>query len=196
MLALSTIELPDRREFPPRSLVGAGLAPPAAGLQDERWYAAYTCANHEKRVAAQLQARSVEHVLPFYSSLRRWKDRRVLVDIPLFPGYVFVRLALCQRLRVLQIPSVVRLVGFGGQPHALADGEVALLRNSLTGATRFAPHPHLSAGSRVRIARGPLRGVEGILVRKKKQFRVVLSIDVIACSASVEVDSADIERIF
>jgi transcription antitermination factor NusG len=196
MLALSTMESPERREFSPPSVVGAGPAPPAASLQEERWYAAYTCANHEKRVAAQLLARAVEHVLPFYSSLRRWKDRRVLVDMPLFPGYVFVRLALCQRLRVLQIPSVVRLVGFGGQPHALADEEVALLRGSLAGAARFAPHPYLRTGSRVRIARGPLRGVEGILVRKKSQFRVVLSIDVIACSASVEVDSADIERIF
>jgi transcription antitermination factor NusG len=182
------MESPERREFQP-----------AASHQEERWYAAYTCANHEKRVAAQLLARSVEHVLPFYSSLRRWKDRRVVVDMPLFPGYVFVRLALCQRLRVLQIPSVVRLVGFGGQPHALADEEVAVLRSSLTGTARFAPHPYLRdlrVGSRVRIARGPLRGVEGILVLKKKQFRVVLSIDVIACSASVEVDSADIERIF
>jgi transcription antitermination factor NusG len=168
---------------------------PAESYQEERWYAAYTCANHEKRIAAQLQARSVEHVLPVYSSLRRWKDRRVLVDMPLFPGYVFVRLALSHRLRVLQIPSVVRLVGFGGQPHVLADDEVALLRSSLTGEMRFAPHPYLRAGSRVRIARGPLRGVEGILVRKKNLFRVVLSIDVIACSASVEVDSEDIERI-
>jgi transcription antitermination factor NusG len=196
VLAFSTIEPPDQREFPPPWIVRAGLAPPTASHQEERWYAAYTCANHEKRVAAQLRARSVEHVLPFYSSLRRWKDRRVVVDMPLFPCYVFVRLALCQRLRVLQIPSVVRLVGFGGQPHALADAEVALLRGSLTGAARFAPHPYLRAGSRVRIARGPLRGVEGILVRKKSQFRVVLSIDVIACSASVEVDSADLERIF
>jgi transcription antitermination factor NusG len=183
--ALSTIESSDRQE-----------SRPAASQQEERWYAVYTCANHEKRVAAQLQARSVEHLLPLYSSIRRWKDRRVLVDFPLFPGYVFVRLALCDRLRVLQIPSLVRLVGFGGQPHALADGEIALLRCSLTGATRFAAHPYLRSGSRVRIARGPLRGIEGILVRNKNKFRVVLSIDVIASSASVEVDSTDIERIF
>lgn len=185
MLALPTIESPDRLELRPD-----------ASLHKERWYAVYTCANHEKSVAAQLQIRSIEHLLPLYSSLRRWKDRRMLLDLPLFPGYVFVRLALYNRLRVLQIPSVVRLVGFGGQPHALADGEVALLRSSLAGAARFAPHPYLRAGSRVRIVRGPLRGVEGILLRKKNEFRVVLSIDVITCSASVEVDSADIQRIF
>src|SRR5215470_4543476 len=81
---------------------------------ERHWYAAYTCANHEKRIAAELQARTVEHFSPLYSSVRRWKDRRVNLELPLFPGYVFVRLALSDRLRVLQIPSVVRLVGFNG----------------------------------------------------------------------------------
>lgn len=185
MLALSTRESPERKEFRP-----------AASSQEARWYAAYTCANHEKTVAAQLQARSIEYLLPLYSSMRRWKDRRVLVEFPLFPGYVFVRHALCDRLRVLQIPSLVRLVGFGGQPYALAEEEIAFLRGSVSGTTGFAPHPYLRVGSRVRIVRGPLCGAAGILLRRKNEWRVVLSIDVIACSASVEVDFADIERIF
>src|SRR6266404_1332335 len=97
-----------------------GLSLPP-GYSDQRWYAAYTCANHEKCVAAELKARAVEHFLPLYSSVRRWRDRRVRLDLPLFPGYVFLRLALRDKLRVLQIPSVVRLVGFNGQPAALAD---------------------------------------------------------------------------
>jgi len=88
------------------------------------WYAAYTCAKHEKRVGAELGARAVEHFLPLYSSVRRWKDRRVQLEFPLFPGYVFVRLALRDRLRVLQIPGVVRLVGFNGLPAALPDTPV------------------------------------------------------------------------
>src|SRR5215470_10036357 len=83
---------------------------------EPRWYAAHLCANHEKRVAAELNARNVENFLPLYSSVRRWKDRRVNLQLPLFPGYLFVRLPLRDRLRVLQIPSVVRLVGFGGSP--------------------------------------------------------------------------------
>src|SRR6266581_4964648 len=98
---------------------------------EEHWYAAYTCANHEKRVAAELQARAVEHFLPLYSSARRWKDRRVMLDLPLFPGYVFVRLALRDRLRVVQIPSVVRMVGFGGLPTALPDTEMEIMRAGL-----------------------------------------------------------------
>ncbi len=97
-------------------------------LAEPRWYAAYTCAQHEKRVAEQLVERTVEHFLPLYASVRRWKDRRVALELPLFPGYVFVRLALRDRLRVLQVPSVVRLVGFGGLPTALPDEQVEILR--------------------------------------------------------------------
>src|SRR5258708_36356255 len=96
---------------------------------EQHWYATYTCARHEKRVAAELGAREVEHFLPLYSSIRLWKDRRVQLELPLFPGYVFVRLALHDQLRVLQIPSVVRLVGFNGLPAALPDAEMELLRS-------------------------------------------------------------------
>ena len=78
------------------------------------WYAVYTCANHEKRVADQFVQRSVEHFLPTFETIRRWKDRKMRIQQPLFPGYIFVRLLLRDRLRVLQVPSVVRLVGFGG----------------------------------------------------------------------------------
>src|SRR5713101_1893567 len=95
---------------------------------EPRWYAAYTSANHEKRVAEQLGVRSVEHFLPTYSSVRRWKDRRVTLQLPLFPGYLFVRLALRDRLQVLQIPSVVRFISLTGQPAALPDEEMAILR--------------------------------------------------------------------
>ena len=163
---------------------------------EPRWYAAYTCANHEKRVTTELDLRAVEHFLPLYNSVRRWKDRQVRLDLPLFPGYVFVRLALRDRLRVLQIPSVVRLVGFGGQPYPLSDREIDSLRAAILNALRIEPHPHLTAGSRVRIVGGPLAGAEGILARKKNLCRVVLTLDLIARSAAVEVDAADIERIF
>src|SRR5690348_1640448 len=91
--------------------VSVARAAQSPGLE-QHWYAAYTCANHEKQVASQLDVRVVEHFLPLYGSVRRWKDRRVTLDLPLFPGYVFIRLALQDRLRVLEIPGVVRLVGF------------------------------------------------------------------------------------
>src|SRR5712692_3562423 len=113
---------------------------------EPRWYAVYTSANHEKRVAVQLVQRSVEHFLPLYASVRKWKDRRVKLDLPLFPGYVFVQMALRDRLQVLQIPGVANLVGFGGTPAALPEGEIEALRTSLGSGIRAEPHPFLTVG--------------------------------------------------
>jgi len=160
------------------------------------WYAIYTSANHEKKVAAELGRRSVESFLPLYSSVRRWKDRRMKLQLPLFPGYVFVHLALSERLRVLQVPGVAKLVGFGGQPAALPDAQLEALRAGLNGQLCAEPHPYLAVGRRVRVLRGPFQGAEGILSRKKGVFRVVLSLELILRSIAVEVDAADVEPVF
>jgi len=156
------------------------------------WYAVYMCANHEKRVAAELQARTFEQFLPLYTSVRRWKDRRVSLELPLFPGYVFVRLPLRDRLRVLQIPSVVRLVGFNGLPTALPDEDMEILRCGLSHRLRAEPHPFLTVGRRVRITGGPFAGLEGVLKKRKNSLRVVVSLSLIHRSVAVDVDSADV----
>src|SRR5882724_8277728 len=146
---------------------------------EPHWYAAYTRAQHEKHVAAELGTREVEHFLPLYSSVRKWKDRRVKLDLPLFPGYVFVRLALRDRLRVQQVPGVARLVGFGGTPVALPGEEIEALRRGLARGVSAVPHPFLSVGRRVKLNNGPLAGMQGILLRRKGNFRVVISIELI-----------------
>lgn len=176
--------------------VNYGATNPAMSARQECWFAAYTNPNHEKRIAAHFVARGVNHFLPLYSSLRRWKDRRVRLDLPLFPGYIFVHFELSARLKVLEVPGVVRLVGFNGTPCPLPSNEIETLRTAMAEAIRFEPHPLLSIGSRVRIVRGPLAGAEGILVRKRNNYRVVLTVNVIARSAAVEVDASDIQRIF
>lgn len=169
------------------------------GLQAEycepRWYAAYTSANHEKRVAEQLGVRDVEHFLPTYSSVRRWKDRRVTLQMPLFPGYVFVRLALRNRLKVLQLPSVARLVGFNGMPAALPQDEIEALRAGLAGVVSAEPYPYLTVGRHVRIIGGPLAGRDGILVRRKGVLRAVLSLNLIQRSILVDVEADALEPI-
>jgi transcription antitermination factor NusG len=164
-------------------------------FEEPHWCVAHTSAKHEKRVAQQLVERSVENFLPLYHSVRRWKDRRMKLQLPLFPGYVFVRLLLRERLKVLQVPGVARLISFNGQPAVLPDREVEALRAGLARQLRVEPHPYLAAGRRVRVKRGPFEGVEGILVRKKNAYRVVLSLDLIMRSASVEMDASDLERI-
>ncbi len=178
----------------PGSIAAGNVSRPAQNLLP-RWYVAQTCAQHERRVSEQLGQRSIENFLPLYERVSEWKDRRVRLQVPLFAGYIFVCVALCERLRVLDIPSVVRLVGFGGQPAALPDEEIEGIRNSLSFKLPAEPYPYLTIGRRVRISRGPLRGAEGILVRKKSSVRLILSVDLIQRSVAVEIDAADVTSI-
>lgn len=158
-----------------------------------RWYVAQTCARHEKRVAEQLESRSIEKFLPLYETVSRWKDRRVRLQLPIFAGYIFVHLPLRERLRVLELPSVVKLIAFGQLPIALPDDEMDALRNGLTSQLRAEPHPYLTAGRRVRMRSGPLAGLTGIILRKKGCLRFVLSVELIQRSVVVDADVADIE---
>ncbi len=167
-------------------------APAVTSAVPNCWYAAYTCAHHERRVAEQLEARGVEYFLPTYRSIWQWKDRRKDLQLALFPSYVFVRMRLRERLRVLQVPGVVDLVSFGGIPALLPDLEIETLRSGISDAVKIEPHPYRRVGRRVRIACGPLAGIEGILVRRKNNLRVVISIALIRSSVAVEVAENDV----
>jgi transcription antitermination factor NusG len=162
---------------------------------EPRWYAAYTSANHEKRVAQQLGVRSLEHLVPLYESVRRWKDRRVRLQLPLFPGYVFVRLDLRDRLQVLQVPGVAKLVGFNGMPTVIPQEEIEALRRSLGNGVRAVPHPYLKLGRRVRVKTGSLAGLEGVLLRRKNSTRFVISLDLIMRSVAVEIEGSEVEAV-
>ncbi len=163
--------------------------------REPHWFAAYTRAQHEKIVAQQLHANEVEHYLPLCESVRKWKDRRKLLQMPLFPGYVFVRLSLFDRLRVLQIPGIVNLVGFSGHPEPLPEIEINVVRELLRNKSGVQSHPFLKAGCRVRVTHGSLAGTEGILVREKKNFRLVVSIELIMRSIAVEINGEDVELV-
>jgi transcription antitermination factor NusG len=165
---------------------------PEIRTAEANWYAAYTCARHEKSVARQLHERSINCFLPLYRSWHRWADRRKQIELALFPGYVFVHIDPRERLRVLQLPGVVRLVSFNGIPTPLPETDIEGLRNGLEQGIYAQPHPYLRAGRRVRIIRGPLAGAQGILVRKKDKLRFVISIDVLMRSVAVELDAEDI----
>lgn len=159
-------------------------------VSEPRWYAIYSSPNCEKRVADQLTRKSIEHFLPLYRSVRQWKDRKVTLQLPLFPGYVFVRFALPDRLQVLEVPRVVRLVGFNGAPAALDETEIESLRRALIEGVRAEPYPrYLEVGRRVRIIAGPLAGREGIVKRWRGDLRVVLSTELIRSSIQVDVDA-------
>jgi transcription antitermination factor NusG len=166
-------------------------APIEAGAN---WYALYTAPRHEKFVADQINRQGIDCFLPLYRSMRRWKDRRKELALVLFPGYVFVQMALQNRLRVLQLPGAVRLVSFNGQPTPMPEEEIENLRTRLSSGN-VEPHPYLAVGRRVRVRSGPLQGLEGIIVRTKDRCRIVLSIHLIMRSVAVEVDDGDVELI-
>jgi len=159
------------------------------------WYALYTAPRHEKSVAGHMERRGIPCFLPVYRSVRLWKDRRKELDLVLFPGYVFVRIALRNRLQVLQLPGAVRLVAHNGQPAALPEDEIETLRNRLVHSRSLQPHPYLRVGRRVRVRSGPLQGLEGVIVRRKDRCRIVFSIDLIMRSIAVEVDEPDVELV-
>jgi transcription termination/antitermination protein NusG len=164
-------------------------------ITERRWFAVYTTCRHEKRVAQHLEQRQIEHFLPLYRSQHRWKDgSRVMVDLPLFPGYVFVRVDCSSRVGVLAVPGVVSMIGTALRPAPLPDFEVETLRAGLD-PLRAEPHPLLTVGQRVRIRKGSLAGVEGIVIRTKGGIRVVLTLDLLMKSIAIEVDGDDVESV-
>lgn len=157
------------------------------------WYVAHVSSRHEKTVAAHLESRRIEHLLPLYEATHQWKNRPAKVQLPLFPGYVFVRIALSHRLSVLVVPGVAGFVSFGGPPEAVPESDIEAMRESLARRLQFEPHPYIGIGSRVLITSGPLQGLQGHVIRSKGKYKFILSIDLILRSVAVEVDRADIE---
>lgn len=115
--------------------------------------------------------------------------------MPLFPGYALVRIALDERLAVLKVPGVVRIVGFNGSPTPLANGEIENIRRVLDVGLRAAPYPYLTSSRKVRINTGPLAGYSGILVRRKGRSRLILSVDIILRSVAVDIEASDVEPV-
>ena len=175
-----------------RDWTGESVVKPTAS---SRWFAVYTTPRHEKAVARQFEVRQIEAFLPLHRSVHRWKNGcRVNVEQPLFPSYVFVSLGPRDYIRVLQTPGVLSLVGSGRDPTPLPSSEIESLRSGLP-LREFEPHPYLVAGERVRIHSGALAGMVGVLVRKKKNLRVVLTLDLIMQSVAVEIGINEIERV-
>jgi len=156
------------------------------------WYAGYTASRHEKRVAEHFAQRGVEHFLPLYETIHRWNNGCHRVQLPLFPGYIFVRIALKDRLRVIEVPGFVRLVGFNSLPCALPEPDINRMKEALNKGVLAEPYPYLTVGTRVEIRNGPMQGMSGILLRRQNKCRVVISVDLIMRSMAVEVDAKDV----
>lgn len=195
--------------FVPRVLTEDTLLKPCAGecsmsamnlqLEEElraapaNWYAAYVYSNHEKAISQHLQMKGIESFLPLQTVTKRWKNRvTVKVELPLFPSYVFVKIARTQCARILEVPRVHSIVGNRREATVLPEFEMDALRQGLR-ERQAEPYPYLKAGDRARISSGALAGMVGVVVRINSQLRVVLSVEAIARSIAVHVSADELE---
>jgi transcription antitermination factor NusG len=160
-----------------------------------RWYAVSTRSRHEKQVRDHLAGHGIEPLLPLLRRMSQWKDRKKEVYVPLFPGYCFARFTWDVSLAVLKAPGVVQIIGGGGTPEPIPDSEMEAVRKLMTHALSYDSHPYLQEGMRVRIVRGPLEGIEGILARKETRHRVVISVNLIQQAAAIEVSLDDVAAV-
>jgi transcription antitermination factor NusG len=158
-----------------------------------QWLAVYTAPRHEKQVAKQLQQRGVENFLPTYEALRQWKTGPARVQMPLFPSYLFVHAGARERRITIELASVLHIVRNGCEFAAIAEQEIERLRVGLASG-KVEPYPYLTVGTRVRINKGPLTDVEGVLVRRAGRFKVVVSVELIHQAFAVEVGIDEVER--
>ena len=168
-----------------------------AGLIAGNWYAVYTRSNYEKKVASQFTLRGITTYLPLWQEVHNWSDRRKLVEVPVFRGYVFARFEDSgrNRLSILQTPGVARIVGGCGDIEVIPDAEIHAIRKLLSSDLKCALHPFLREGDKVRVMRGPLEGIEGIFLRHKGAGRLVISVSLISQAVATEIDAQDVTAV-
>ena len=170
----------------------------ADASSDALWYAVYTIVRHEKTVNASLSNKGIETFLPLREVLTQWKDRRKKVQLPLFPGYIFVRILekdTCSILNILNTRGVVKILSSNGSYEPVPAQQIDSIRLLLDKNIEFDPYEYYVRGKEVVVINGPLQGVNGKILEKKGQNRLIVSIDIIKRSVSVEVDPADIELV-
>jgi transcription termination/antitermination protein NusG len=173
---------------PEAYVCGANQTLTLGDTQNAEWFALRVRPKHEKAVAATLAERGFEEFLPLYRTKRRWSDRTRELELPLFGGYTFCRFPYAKRVRILQIPGVMSILTFGNRPVPLSENEIDNLKAVVASGLPVGPWPYLKIGQRVRIERGPLREVEGVVLRLRRGWRVVVSVDVLQRSVAVELD--------
>lgn len=164
-------------------------------MKDERWYAVQTRSCFEKHVLSDLSARGIENYCPAFTELHHWADRKKLVTRPVFPGYVFARFqdSPAARLVVLKAHGTVRILSLANTPEPVPDEQIHSIRRALDSGRSCFAHPFLREGCWVRVRRGALKDMEGLLVQVKGKSRIILSVSMLQRSIAVEVDVRDVE---
>src|SRR5579871_874719 len=162
----------------------------------EHWFALYVRSHFEKSVEQGLKGKGYPAFSPFYQTIKRLQGRSKLLDLPLFPGYVFCRFNPNKRLPILTTPGIVNVLGAGNVPEPIELSEIRSVQRVAVSGQPVQPWPFLSQGHRIRIEAGPLSGTEGTLLRVKNQLRLVVSITMLQRSMAVEVDQQVVRPLF
>lgn len=170
-------------------LTERGLAIQASAPENKRWFALNVAPRHEKKVSCQLEQKGYETFLPLHRQCHQYGRRTREFQVPLFPGYLFCRAATNDRLPVLTTPGVFQFLGAGKTPTPITDDEIGAIQIAARVGLHMEPHGYWEKGQRVRISRGPLTGLEGMVVDSNKPLRLVLSITLIQRSVLVEIDA-------
>ncbi|MDA8340269.1 MAG: UpxY family transcription antiterminator [Nitrospiraceae bacterium] len=167
-------------------------------ISDLYWYAIHVRSRHEFKVLDRLTKAGIDAFLPVVERLNKWKDRKKLVNFPLFPGYLFVHIHKIYdtMLAILKTPGVVRFIGIiPGEPEPVPEEQIISLKKLIENKEALDPYPYLKEGQRVRIKKGPLAGASGILVKRAEQHILVLSVDILRQGVSIKIDASDVESI-
>jgi transcription antitermination factor NusG len=159
------------------------------------WYAVHTRHQHEKFVARTLANKGFEVFLPLYTEVRQWRDRTKVVELPLFSCYVFLRGDLDRRLAIVTTPGVHAMLSTAGKLAGIPEEEIQTVRSVVESRVNVEPHSFIKCGDRVRVKVGALRGLEGFLVRKKGQARLIVSVSLLERSVAAEVDACAVEPV-
>jgi transcription antitermination factor NusG len=157
-------------------------------MQHQPWFAIRIRSRNERITASALHSKGYEVFLPLYASKRRWSDRVKELELPLFPGYLFCRMDVQKRLPILKTPGVIDILGISKTPVPVDETEIAAIQSIVASRLNAEPWPYLQVGQTVRVERGPLMGLEGILVALKKPYRLVASVTLLNRSVAVEID--------
>jgi len=174
---------------------GGGLTSEDIPHLNAGWCAAHTRHQHEKIVAQMLTSKGFEVFLPLYTAKRRWRDRTKQLSLPLFPCYLFLRGIVERRPELVTTPGLISILGNGTEPAIIPESQIDAVRQVVDRGTKVEPYPFLASRDWVRVKSGPLEGIEGVLVRRKNHYRLVLSVELLQKSAAVEVDVSVVERI-
>ncbi len=158
----------------------------------EQWFALQIRSRHEKKVARELAAKKVQHYLPLYCSVRQWSDRYKSVQLPLFPGYLFVGISPEEQLLVLETRGVVRILGSSSGPSPIPEQEILNLETVVESQMPIKSHSSLLVGQQVRVIHGPLAGAEGVLQNHKRGYRLAVNVKLLGRSVTVEIASQDV----